>query len=280
MACGLAVKRPHEYDYETYLSPESAVETKRSRSSNQPHCSPFRPQLGTLAASLMQSSASSSKDNEEEHTGPLGFVKTTQLSGTQLEAYLTAEVQYLKRRKLIPNKAGHQNQSGGESSHSEMVTGTSTSGYRQGAISPSSCHSGSDSDSEIALDNRPSPKGKLMDMDALYEKPQFSLKQVKLICERLLKEQEIRLRYEYETALNKKLEEQHESYVQFAKEQIDSRHSNNEYFCKTCPKSAQALQSFSSILSTESINLWKSNYQMNVLSIKFLLCLFHITVHT
>lgn len=43
-------------------------------------------------------------------------------------------------------------------------------------------------------------------MTALYEKPQFSLRQVKLICERLLKEQEIRLRYEYETALNKKLE--------------------------------------------------------------------------
>ncbi|KAI1701924.1 akirin-1 [Ditylenchus destructor] len=232
MACGLAVKRPHEYDYETYLSPESAVETKRSRPSNQPHCSPFRPQLGTLAASLMQSSASASKENEEVlNTGPLGFVKTTQLSGTQLEAYLTAEVQYLKRRKLIPSRAGHQSQSGGESSHDKLVTESSTS-YRQGAVSPSSCHSGSDSDSETgsALDNRSSPQGKLMSMEALYEKPQFSLKQVKLICDRLLKEQEIRLRYEYETALNKKLEEQHESYVQFAKEQIDNRHSNNECF--------------------------------------------------
>lgn len=43
-------------------------------------------------------------------------------------------------------------------------------------------------------------------LKALYEKPQFSLRQVKLICERLLKEQEMRLRYEYETILNKKLE--------------------------------------------------------------------------
>ncbi|KAI1702821.1 akirin [Ditylenchus destructor] len=231
MACGLAVKRPHEYDYETYLSLESAVESKRSRPSNQPNCSPFRTQLGTLATSLMQSSASTSKENEEEHTGPLGVVKTTQLSGTQLEAYLTAEVQYLKRRKLIPSKAGHQSQSGGESSHGKMVTESSTKRYRQGAVSPSSCHSGSDSDSETGstLDNRTSHQGKLMSMKALYEKPQFSLKQVKLICDRLLKEQEIRLRYEYETALNKKLEEQHDSYVQFAKEQIDNRHSN-EYF--------------------------------------------------
>ncbi|KAI1702845.1 KOW motif domain-containing protein [Ditylenchus destructor] len=109
MACGLAVKRPHEYDYETYLSPESAVETKRSRPSNQPNFSPFRTQLGTLDASLMQSSTSTSNENEEEHIGPLGVLKTTQLSGTQLEAYLTAEVQYLKRRKLIPSGAGHQN---------------------------------------------------------------------------------------------------------------------------------------------------------------------------
>jgi hypothetical protein len=44
------------------------------------------------------------------------------------------------------------------------------------------------------------------DLKALYDKPQFSLRQVKLICERLLKEQEMRLRYEYETILNKKLE--------------------------------------------------------------------------
>lgn len=44
------------------------------------------------------------------------------------------------------------------------------------------------------------------DLGSIYDKPQFSLKQVKLICERLLKEQEVRLRYEYETLLNKKLE--------------------------------------------------------------------------
>lgn len=35
------------------------------------------------------------------------------------------------------------------------------------------------------------------------------MNQVKLICERLLKEQETRLRYEYETVLNRKLEGEH-----------------------------------------------------------------------
>jgi len=43
-------------------------------------------------------------------------------------------------------------------------------------------------------------------LESLYEKPHFSLRQVKLICERLLREQEVRLRYEYETILNKKLD--------------------------------------------------------------------------
>jgi hypothetical protein len=43
-------------------------------------------------------------------------------------------------------------------------------------------------------------------LSELYEKPHFSLRQVKMICERLLKEQEHRLRYEYETLLIKKLE--------------------------------------------------------------------------
>ena len=51
MTCGLAVKRPH--DYETYMV-DSGVEVKRPRPTNA-HCSPFRPQFGTLAASLPHS---------------------------------------------------------------------------------------------------------------------------------------------------------------------------------------------------------------------------------
>lgn len=64
MTCGLAVKRPH--DYESYLSPDASVEVKRSRTANT-HCSPFRPQLGTLATSLMQSTSASAfpKENSQ-----------------------------------------------------------------------------------------------------------------------------------------------------------------------------------------------------------------------
>uniref|UniRef100_A0A915E594 Akirin n=1 Tax=Ditylenchus dipsaci TaxID=166011 RepID=A0A915E594_9BILA len=236
MTCGLAVKRPH--DYEAYLSPESGLETKRPRPANQPHCSPFRPQLNTLAASLMQSSSASSfsKDKKEENEGPLGQVsEKSNLTSTQLEAYLRAEIQYLKRRKLIPqHRSTAQGQSSKTKSGNDADVGaemsTSSTTYRSGAVSPSSCHSGSDSDSETGTTDHQKESSPQMSIASLYDKPQFSLKQVKMICERLLKEQEIRLRYEYETALNKKLEEQHESYVQFAKEQIDCRTTTNDFF--------------------------------------------------
>ncbi len=53
MACGVALKRVHEY--EDYLSETEGV--KRARTSA--HCSPFRAQIGTIAASLPSSSSSS-----------------------------------------------------------------------------------------------------------------------------------------------------------------------------------------------------------------------------
>lgn len=57
MACGVALKRP--YDYDEYLSAEGAGEAKRARHT-QAHCSPFRAQIGTIAASLPVGSSSSS----------------------------------------------------------------------------------------------------------------------------------------------------------------------------------------------------------------------------
>ncbi|KAH7723696.1 Protein E01A2.6 [Aphelenchoides avenae] len=212
MTCGLAVKRPH--DYEAFL--DSGVEVKRTRTSA--HCSPFRPQLGTLAASLPQSSSPTTPRGYHNPDDDSPFASVSgkcQLSSNQLESYLRAEIRYLKRRKLIPRRNPDADGSGGGGAGSSNV-------YRRGASSPSSCHSGSDSDGE-ASSGRKEATPSASDLGSLYDKPQFSLKQVKLICERLLKEQEVRLRYEYETLLNKKLEEKHEEYVQFAKEQLEHR---------------------------------------------------------
>jgi len=212
MSCGLALKRPH--DYEAYLSPN--VEPKRPRPLN---CSPFRPQLGTLAASLPPTQSPNSSNGfaasvrNSEPDSPFAIVSgKCQLSKTQLEDYLRAEVRYLKRRRLIPRRT--TNGDGDEDG----------SNYRRGGSSPVSSVSGSDSEGEHQIQGKRSKF-----MNDLYERPQFSMNQVKMICERLLKEQETRLRYEYETVLNRKLEEKHQEYVQFAREQLENRPSSTDY---------------------------------------------------
>lgn len=55
MACGVALKRPHDYD--DYLIAEGS-DVKRARHTHT-HCSPFRAQIGTIAASLPSSGVSS-----------------------------------------------------------------------------------------------------------------------------------------------------------------------------------------------------------------------------
>jgi len=234
MTCGIAVKRP--LDYEAYLSPETSVDIKRSR--HESKCSPFRPQLGTLATSLMQSTNSTSfQQKTETYTSSpfASLVGKCQLSSSQLESYLIAEVQYLKRRKLIPRRNGNAavnpvEEEGITPMHSAQDPNkTPVSAYRRAASSPSPSNSGSDSDGEASgrgsmlIEQAPISQDVGRMTASLYEKPQFSLRQVKLICERLLKEQEIRLGYEYETVLIKKLDEQHDQYVEFAKEQLETR---------------------------------------------------------
>uniref|UniRef100_A0A183CAD0 Akirin n=1 Tax=Globodera pallida TaxID=36090 RepID=A0A183CAD0_GLOPA len=225
MTCGLAVKRPLDLGQDGTL-----VDVKRPRHSGaSPQCSPFRPQLGILATSLMQSTVPIKVPTPPPFgcgvavaSSPFADVSgRCRLSSTQLDTYLRAEIQALKRRRLIPRRQAIFPD--GDGYNNGAITSTpvsSTSAFRK-ASSPSSSNSGSDSETETMKTGNAEEEKRAM-LEALYQKPQFSLRQVKLICERLLKEQEMRLRYEYETILNKKLEEQHEQYVQFAKEQLDT----------------------------------------------------------
>ncbi|PIO63901.1 hypothetical protein TELCIR_14485, partial [Teladorsagia circumcincta] len=114
-----------------------------------------------------------------------------QLSESQLDAYLRSEVRNGQRRKLLPRRNCSDIKLEDEN--------TPRSDYR---IPNSPPQSGSDSEGECSSVR----KSGANNYQALAEKPQFSLKQVRMICERLLKEQEMRLRYEYELALNQKLD--------------------------------------------------------------------------
>ncbi|EPB67776.1 hypothetical protein ANCCEY_13133 [Ancylostoma ceylanicum] len=209
MACGLALKRPHEYD--SYLADESFPhEAKRARQTAA-HCSPFRPQMGTIAANLPSTSSFAQAANKDD--SPFAAVAgKCQLSESQLDAYLRSEVRSGQRRKLLPRRSCIDVKVEDEN--------TPRKDYRTPNSPP---QSGSDSEGESTSIRKSSTNS----YQALAEKPQFSLKQVRIICERLLKEQEMRLRYEYELALNQKLDEQHEQYVQFASEQMASQYKEN-----------------------------------------------------
>ncbi|XP_020284865.1 akirin-2 [Pseudomyrmex gracilis] len=55
------------------------------------------------------------------------------------------------------------------------------------------------------------------------EKPLFTFRQVGLICERMLKEQETQIREEYDKILHVKLSEQYDAFVKFTYDQIQKK---------------------------------------------------------
>ncbi|XP_032671024.1 akirin-2 isoform X2 [Odontomachus brunneus] len=56
-----------------------------------------------------------------------------------------------------------------------------------------------------------------------FEKPLFTFRQVGLICERMLKEQETQIREEYDKILHLKLSEQYDAFVKFTYDQIQKK---------------------------------------------------------
>ncbi|XP_035630361.1 akirin-2-like [Oncorhynchus keta] len=78
--------------------------------------------------------------------------------------------------------------------HSSILNGSSMPGTSSGAVSPSR-----------------------------KEQPLFTLRQVGMICERLLKEREEKIREEYDEILTTKLAEQYDAFVKFTHDQLMRR---------------------------------------------------------
>ncbi|CAJ0954800.1 unnamed protein product, partial [Mesorhabditis belari] len=225
MACGLALKRPHEYDNYLQLGGDATAtpEVKRSRTSPL-SCSPFRAQMGTMAASLPSSSSSVPLSLEEN--GSVFTSATSVMSREGVDAFLKAEMRSLRRRKLIPKRCLIDNNSefgtkGDVLESDAKPTTHPTSNYRV----PGSPQSSSDSEGELS-GSTPARRRVLATLPSevatpvtdLYKKPMYSLNQVVMMCERLLKEQEMRIRFEYQQVLEKKLTEQQDQLSQLAAE--------------------------------------------------------------
>ncbi|XP_012286573.1 akirin-2 [Orussus abietinus] len=145
------------------------------------------PMCASPGASPSQSAA------RPQNPSPFGEV-AHKLTPEKMAANIREEIRRLHRRKQL-----HFNpqSNGGDSSDME------------GPVSPSSP---STSGSQV---QQYSPSGK--------EKPLFTFRQVGLICERMLKEQETQIREEYDQILNMKLSEQYDAFVKFTYDQIQKR---------------------------------------------------------
>lgn len=64
------------------------------------------------------------------------------------------------------------------------------------------------------------------------EQPLFSLRQVGMICERLLKEREDKIREEYDEILTTKLAEQYDAFVKFTHDQLMRRFGEQPASCE------------------------------------------------
>lgn len=85
-------------------------------------------------------------------------------------------------------------------------------------MASASCSSSSGSEGDSSPPHRSSHNPQKVHHRAL-----FTFKQVRMICERMLRDQEVALRAEYESALSTKLAEQYEAFVRFNLDQVQRR---------------------------------------------------------
>lgn len=85
----------------------------------------------------------------------------------------------------------------------------------------------SDTQSQIPVLNGPALQGTSsgsLSPQSKKDQPLFTLRQVGIICERLIKEREEKIREEYEEILDTKLAEQYDTFVKFTHDQIMRRY--------------------------------------------------------
>jgi len=181
MACGIALKR--SLDIDLLHSPENSI--KRRRTSTAGHCSPYNPAIYT--------SPSSSTTRVGNQTDSIDDASKFGAYQNDLQQYIRAEIRS-KRRRILP-----------------------TPGRPLAPDSPSS--SGSDSDHETQMDSSKSVLASHF-VDKTKNQPLFTLNQVQIICERLLKEQTDKLRADYEQILKARMAEQYDTFVRFTYDQI------------------------------------------------------------
>nr|XP_056712241.1 akirin-2 [Euleptes europaea] len=186
MACGATLKRT--LDFDPLLSPASP---KRRR------CAPLS--ASAAAASSSSASAASFASSPQKYLrmepSPFGEV-STRLTTEQILYNIKQEYKRMQKRRHLENfQQTDPCCSTDAQSQAFLLTGPALPGTSSAAASP-----------------------------LKKEQPLFTLRQVGMICERLLKEREEKIREEYEEILTTKLAEQYDAFVKFTHDQIMRRY--------------------------------------------------------
>jgi len=194
MACGATLKRSRELD--PLMSPDTTI--KRRRTGLNPGRNPFLPSVQHQAPTHVADSNTSIADSEMNSSFDTSMPEPTD----GLDARLQAELRSIRaRRGFYTGGAGHESPVSSDSDSEQRMDGGDGQGQLQhGRKQTASRSSGNKSD-----------------------RPLFTYSQVRVICERLLKEQETRLREEYDQTLNNRLAEQYDTFVRFTYDQVHRR---------------------------------------------------------
>uniref|UniRef100_A0A8D0G3S9 Akirin-2 n=1 Tax=Sphenodon punctatus TaxID=8508 RepID=A0A8D0G3S9_SPHPU len=188
MACGATLKRT--LDFDPLLSPASP---KRRR------CAPLSAPASASAAAAASSFAAASSPQKYLRMEPSPFGEvSTRLTTEQILYNIKQEYKRMQKRRHLENNFQQTDPccSTDAQPHAFLLTGPALPGTSSAAAS--------------------SPLKK--------EQPLFTLRQVGMICERLLKEREEKIREEYEEILTTKLAEQYDAFVKFTHDQIMRRY--------------------------------------------------------
>ncbi|XP_003215579.1 akirin-2 [Anolis carolinensis] len=186
MACGATLKRT--LDFDPLLSPASP---KRRR------CAPLSASAAASASASAASFSSSSSPQKYLRMEPSPFGEvSTRLTTEQILYNIKQEYKRMQKRRHLENfQQTDPCCSTDAQSQAFLLSGPALPGTSSAASSP-----------------------------LKKEQPLFTLRQVGMICERLLKEREEKIREEYEEILTTKLAEQYDAFVKFTHDQIMRRY--------------------------------------------------------
>nr|XP_044994003.1 akirin-2 [Jaculus jaculus] len=193
MACGATLKRT--LDFDPLLSPASP-KRRRCTPLSAPASAAASPSAAAAATASAAAAAASPQKYLRMEPSPFGDV-SSRLSAEQILYNIKQEYKRIQKRR-----------------HLEATFQQTDPGCSSDAQPPAFLLGGPVSPGTPSVASSPLKK----------EQPLFTLRQVGMICERLLKEREEKVREEYEEILNTKLAEQYDAFVKFTHDQIMRRY--------------------------------------------------------